>query len=273
MGQLCEHCFCDAESIRQERLVEQTELDARLAERLQAEEFELHAAEAVASAAARSHRASPRPPAAAPRGERRATPATGTADAAAGPSTALTSVRPQRFHNQERVRQQLQALELRSLAQQQQQQQRAGVAQTAQQGQQQSPQMMSHFLPGLVIMQHPSPQSNSRADALGLLGELFGQHQVRDPAVLFELFGDLEAVPRGVDPGVVEARTTTLTYDGAGASSENAPQSQCCVCLEQFRQGEELRMLPCMHRYHRECIDRWLTRSPACPVCKHDISR
>mmetsp|Transcript_31442 Transcript_31442/g.97929 ORF Transcript_31442/g.97929 Transcript_31442/m.97929 type:complete len:129 (-) Transcript_31442:71-457(-) len=128
---------------------------------------------------------------------------------------------------------------------------------------------MSHFLPGRVVMQPPPQQSNGHVDTLGLLGELFGQHQVRDPAVLFELFSDLEAVPRGVDPGVIQARTTTLTHEGDSASAEN----RCCVCLEQFRHGEELRMLPCMHRYHRECIDRWLTRSPACPVCKHDISR
>mmetsp|Transcript_40104 Transcript_40104/g.80995 ORF Transcript_40104/g.80995 Transcript_40104/m.80995 type:complete len:100 (-) Transcript_40104:5-304(-) len=84
MGQLCEHCGCDAEAIRQERLIEQTELDARLAERLQAEEFELHAAEAVASAAARA-RAAPRA-APTPLRDRRAAGGSGAADAAAGPA-------------------------------------------------------------------------------------------------------------------------------------------------------------------------------------------
>mmetsp|Transcript_1825 Transcript_1825/g.5788 ORF Transcript_1825/g.5788 Transcript_1825/m.5788 type:complete len:244 (+) Transcript_1825:103-834(+) len=243
MGQLCEHCGCDAESVRQERLLEQTELDARLAERLQAEEFRLHAAEAVRR----------RP----------------SGDAAAGPTLSLAGIRPQR-PQQSGVRRGGGGAQAAAGAAQQQ---RPGAGQAAPQGQQQVPHMMSHFLPGLVLMQHPSPQNTGRADAFGVLGELFGQHQVRDPAVLFELFGDLEAVPRGVDPAVVEARTTTLTHEGVVASSEGAPQSQCCVCLEHFRRGEELRMLPCMHRYHRECIDRWLTRSPSCPVCKHDISR
>lgn len=215
----------------------------------------------------------------APLRERRAAGSTGTPDAAAGPPL-LAPLRLGRQNlSQDRQRQralQGPTVDWRGLAHQQhqqlQQQQRHGAVGSNQQGPQHSPRSVSPFLPGLVAMQHPSPRSNSRADALGLLGELFGQHQVRDPAVLFELFGDLEAVPRGVDPGIIDARTTTLTYDGTAAASQNSPQSQCCVCLEQFRHGEELRMLPCMHRYHRACIDRWLARSPACPVCKYEIS-
>ena len=41
-----------------------------------------------------------------------------------------------------------------------------------------------------------------------------------------------------------------------------------------FRDGEKLRVLPCKHRFHTECIDQWLSsRKPLCPVCKHDALR
>ena len=41
-----------------------------------------------------------------------------------------------------------------------------------------------------------------------------------------------------------------------------------------FRDGEKLRVLPCNHRFHTECIDQWLSsRKPLCPVCKHDALR
>ncbi|KAF9215725.1 E3 ubiquitin-protein ligase rnf13 [Podila verticillata] len=45
----------------------------------------------------------------------------------------------------------------------------------------------------------------------------------------------------------------------------------CAVCLDEFEEGEEIRMLPCHHEFHCECIDPWLTRkSPTCPLCKHN---
>ena len=41
-----------------------------------------------------------------------------------------------------------------------------------------------------------------------------------------------------------------------------------------LRDGEKLRVLPCNHRFHTECIDQWLSsRKPLCPVCKHDALR
>merc|ERR1712129_190402 len=108
---------------------------------------------------------------------------------------------------------------------------------------------------------------------------------------------DPSPVQIGLDSPTIEATTSTMTLGGATCSSrprtvstasgssavsgnEKDPavhsradtesstvQSQCTVCLESFRTGEELRVLPCFHRYHRSCIDEWLARSPACPIC------
>ncbi|ETO23050.1 FYVE-type zinc finger-containing protein [Reticulomyxa filosa] len=48
---------------------------------------------------------------------------------------------------------------------------------------------------------------------------------------------------------------------------------QYTVCLVEFEKGDQLRLIPCFHRYHKECIDRWLQISRKCPFCKTDISQ
>lgn len=45
----------------------------------------------------------------------------------------------------------------------------------------------------------------------------------------------------------------------------------CVICRMDFKDGDELRVLPCLHQYHHKCIDKWLIAKPLCPTCKHDI--
>eukprot|EP00656_Telonema_subtile_P030067 TRINITY_DN3309_c0_g1_i6.p2 TRINITY_DN3309_c0_g1~~TRINITY_DN3309_c0_g1_i6.p2 ORF type:complete len:142 (-),score=21.55 TRINITY_DN3309_c0_g1_i6:49-474(-) len=48
-------------------------------------------------------------------------------------------------------------------------------------------------------------------------------------------------------------------------------QHTCMVCLCEKDKGETLRTLPCMHDFHKDCVDEWLMQNASCPVCKLDI--
>ncbi|KAF1837275.1 hypothetical protein BDW02DRAFT_157073 [Decorospora gaudefroyi] len=46
----------------------------------------------------------------------------------------------------------------------------------------------------------------------------------------------------------------------------------CSICTEDFEQGQDLRVLPCDHKFHPECVDPWLLNvSGTCPLCRVDL--
>ncbi|CAE7311060.1 SDIR1 [Symbiodinium sp. CCMP2592] len=50
--------------------------------------------------------------------------------------------------------------------------------------------------------------------------------------------------------------------------------AQCMICLENMEVGAKIRTLPCMHVFHRKCIDRWLCepgRKPRCPIDQVEV--
>lgn len=47
----------------------------------------------------------------------------------------------------------------------------------------------------------------------------------------------------------------------------------CTICMEEFTQGDRQKTLPCFHRFHGPCIDRWLQQSGVCPICKTRVDR
>jgi hypothetical protein len=79
------------------------------------------------------------------------------------------------------------------------------------------------------------------------------------------------------DPG--EAWSFIMVPQIERSAEQAAPDTSndgCVICLEQFKDGERLRVLPCDHSFHVGCIDRWLSGSHShfecftsgCPTCK-----
>jgi len=46
---------------------------------------------------------------------------------------------------------------------------------------------------------------------------------------------------------------------------------KCIICQYEFQNNEKIKVLPCKHCFHPDCIDEWLKNQKACPYCKTEV--
>ncbi|XP_004707079.1 E3 ubiquitin-protein ligase RNF43 [Echinops telfairi] len=64
-------------------------------------------------------------------------------------------------------------------------------------------------------------------------------------------------------------RRARAEWADSGSSCSSAPM--CAICLEEFSEGQELRVISCLHEFHRTCVDPWLHQHRTCPLCMFNI--
>lgn len=77
----------------------------------------------------------------------------------------------------------------------------------------------------------------------------------------------------GASSSAMEATSSaSAAAPGEEVTGSESEESVCAICLEDFEEGDEVRVLACSHVYHRLCIDPWLqSSSNCCPLCKREI--
>lgn len=45
-------------------------------------------------------------------------------------------------------------------------------------------------------------------------------------------------------------------------------EEDCVICLSEYDEAKEL---PCKHRFHSDCIMKWLGIHGSCPVCRYEM--
>jgi len=71
--------------------------------------------------------------------------------------------------------------------------------------------------------------------------------------------------------GIEQATIDRLPVHSITAEDVLSPDGDhlCSICLAPYEEGDDVRIVMCMHKFHKRCIDPWLRTHPTCPVCKN----
>ncbi len=75
------------------------------------------------------------------------------------------------------------------------------------------------------------------------------------------------------EKGPSKGSCSSSEHDWPQSAHAGETKRTCAVCLEDYEDGDKVRVLPCKHRFHQQCVDQWLGSRRVCPVCKHDAGR
>ena len=87
------------------------------------------------------------------------------------------------------------------------------------------------------------------------------QHEVRDIEALL----GVRSEKRGPLPA---SRVSIEAMPRVAVTKEEAVAKECAICLGGYEVSGEAREMPCKHRFHSGCIERWLGLHGSCPVCR-----
>merc|ERR550532_3009610 len=79
---------------------------------------------------------------------------------------------------------------------------------------------------------------------------------------------------RGAPPGTLE-KLETRAYDEALFGDEEGKlyASECPICLGTWDKDDVIKVTPCGHAFHEECLGGWFRNARTCALCRHDCTK
>ncbi|XP_021765168.1 E3 ubiquitin ligase BIG BROTHER-like [Chenopodium quinoa] len=57
----------------------------------------------------------------------------------------------------------------------------------------------------------------------------------------------------------------------SGIFSKKIDIGDCVICFTTYKNRDSIISLPCLHQYHKDCIEPWLVKKRICPLCKKEV--
>ncbi|XP_022729756.1 uncharacterized protein LOC111284920 isoform X2 [Durio zibethinus] len=97
---------------------------------------------------------------------------------------------------------------------------------------------------------------------------------------LFEVLDEIHRQPVSLSLSMVSLPAPESVVDSfplrshkkVDAAKVGDAVEQCYICLAEYEEGDEIRVLPCQHEFHMCCVDKWLKEiHGVCPLCRGDV--
>ena len=126
---------------------------------------------------------------------------------------------------------------------------------------------LQHYYAARSMLQDPGVAAGGRRQTLVYQNEIPG---------LAAFVNEHGQYTFGVRPNASRSEISALPVHkyapSPGGVQQEGSAKKCMICQYDYEEGDELRILPCIHQFHRECIDQWLYGSKrTCPICQTEI--
>ncbi|KAG6574079.1 E3 ubiquitin-protein ligase MPSR1, partial [Cucurbita argyrosperma subsp. sororia] len=75
----------------------------------------------------------------------------------------------------------------------------------------------------------------------------------------------IQSTPKNSQPPASKASIIAMP------SVHVSEQTQCVICLDEIEVGGLAKEMPCNHKFHGDCIEKWLELHGSCPVCRYEM--
>lgn len=79
-----------------------------------------------------------------------------------------------------------------------------------------------------------------------------------------------ESTDSGLPQRLIDQIITNV-FDKASMRYSDRSKLECSICCTEFEDGDEIKILQCLHTHHKHCIDSWFAKKSVCPDCKFNI--